>query len=413
MFYPCSTNAMATVKFELRKKQNNDGTYPLALRITKNRRSSYIYLGKSLEEKFWDQKAQRVRKSHPNSVRLNNFLLQKLSEYNDSILQIETDVNPHTVKAIRQNLESKNGISFFDQAKEYLANLKAAGKFNRRSADEPRIKRFKEFVKEKDITFNEITVPLIEQFKVHLKSTRTITDRTVVNHLIVLRTIFSRAIKAGLVDPKFYPFGQGKVKIKFPESAKIGLSEKEIKILEELDLSDEPRLHHVRNLFLFSFYFAGMRVSDVLRLRWSDIQNDRLYYTMGKNAKAGSLKLPEKVIKILNFYQRDKKSKTDLIFPELKHVKSFDNSFDVQRKISYAVKTINKFLERLREEAKIEKSLTMHIARHTFGNISGDKIPIQMLQKLYRHSSITTTIGYQANFIHKNADEALDSVIDF
>ena len=53
----------------------------------------------------------------------------------------------------------------------------------------------------------------------------------------------------------------------------------------------------------------------------------------------------------------------------------------------------------------------MHIARHTFGNISGDKIPIQMLQKLYRHSHIATTIGYQANFIFKGADEALEAVI--
>jgi hypothetical protein len=43
---------------------------------------------------------------------------------------------------------------------------------------------------------------------------------------------------------------------------------------------------------------------------------------------------------------------------------------------------------------KTDKKLTMHIARQTFGNISGEKIPIQMLQKLYRHSSITTTIGY-------------------
>lgn len=55
----------------------------------------------------------------------------------------------------------------------------------------------------------------------------------------------------------------------------------------------------------------------------------------------------------------------------------------------------------------------MHIARHTFGNISGDKIPIQLLQKLYRHSSITTTVGYQQNFIHKDADEALDAVLTF
>lgn len=55
----------------------------------------------------------------------------------------------------------------------------------------------------------------------------------------------------------------------------------------------------------------------------------------------------------------------------------------------------------------------MHIARHTFGNLSGDRIPIQLLQKLYRHTSITTTIGYQSNFINQDTDEALNSVIQF
>jgi hypothetical protein len=34
-----------------------------------------------------------------------------------------------------------------------------------------------------------------------------------------------------------------------------------------------------------------------------------------------------------------------------------------------------------------------------------------MLQKLYRHSSITTTIGYQSSLIHKDADDALDAVL--
>jgi integrase/recombinase XerD len=61
---------------------------------------------------------------------------------------------------------------------------------------------------------------------------------------------------------------------------------------------------------------------------------------------------------------------------------------------------------------KISKKLTMHIARHSFGNIAGDKIPIQMLQKLYRHSSIRTTINYQQNFMHQETDEALDKVIN-
>ena len=57
--------------------------------------------------------------------------------------------------------------------------------------------------------------------------------------------------------------------------------------------------------------------------------------------------------------------------------------------------------------------MSMHFARHSFGNISGDKIPIQMLQKLYRHSSITTTILYQSNFMQKDTDEASDKVLDF
>ncbi len=53
----------------------------------------------------------------------------------------------------------------------------------------------------------------------------------------------------------------------------------------------------------------------------------------------------------------------------------------------------------------------MHIARHTFATIAADKIPIQQLQKLYRHSDIKTTIGYQSAFIHKDADEAFDAVL--
>lgn len=34
-----------------------------------------------------------------------------------------------------------------------------------------------------------------------------------------------------------------------------------------------------------------------------------------------------------------------------------------------------------------------------------------MLQKLYSHTDIKTTIGYQASFIHKDVDEALEAVI--
>ncbi len=404
---------MASLKIVLRKKKNKDGTYPLTIRITKDRKSSFMHLGKNVEEKQWDVANQRVRKSHPNSTRLNSFLLKKLSEANDRLLEMEGQKKDISSRSIQNSLKGKVGTTFFEQARIYIENLKQSGKYNRVSSERPRIKRFEEFLKGQDISFQEITVPLLNRFAAYLKGTRSISDRTVINHLVVIRSLFSEAMKANLVDPKYYPFGKGKIKIKFPESVKIGLNEEEVKKMEEVTLPNKAYVNHARNVWLFSFYFAGMRVSDVLRLKWTDIQNDRLHYTMGKNAKTGSLKIPDKALKILQQYEGAKTKPDDMVFPDLKMLADLSDPYNVQRKIRNANYTLNEALREVRKAADIDKKITMHIARHTFGNISGERIPIQMLQKLYRHSSITTTIGYQANFIHKDADDALNAVIGF
>ena len=102
----------------------------------------------------------------------------------------------------------------------------------------------------------------------------------------------------------------------------------------------------------------------------------------------------------------------DLIFDYLKGT-DLDNSQMVSVRTQTITRNLNRHLKKVAAKLNIKKKMSMHIARHSFGNISGDKIPIQMLQKLYRHSSVTTTINYQANFINKDADDALDSVIDF
>lgn len=395
---------MATVKIVLRKKQNKDGTYPLTIRITKDRRTSFIHLGQHIKETEWDEQSQRVKKSHPNSARLNNFLLVKLAEANNKALELETASDSVSSRAVKQKVKPTTGTRFFAQAQLYLDNLVKAGKYNIYSADKSRIERFKEFLKNEDISFADITESLLNRFKAHLKATRPINERTAVNHLVTIRSIFSQAIKENAVDRKFYPFGKGKIQIKFPDTLKVGLTAEEVKKLEDVELP-LASAHHSRNLWLFSFYFAGMRVSDVLRIKWSDIQNDRLFYSMGKNGKGGSLKVPEKALGIISQYTDQKRSADDFIFPELKSIEDLNNKFLVQRQIAYSLGKIDRLLrEDIATAAKIDKKLTMHIARHTFGNISGEKIPLQMLQKLYRHTSITTTIGYQSNFIHKDAE---------
>ncbi len=406
---------MATLKIVL-KNQKKDGTYPLAIRVTKNRRPTYIFLDcNSIKESDWDAEKQRVRKSHPNSTRLNNFLIAKLAEATAHALELETQNQDVSSEAIKEKKKSantiKNKASFFKQAQVYLDNLKTSGKYNVYVTEEARVNVLREFVGgAKDISFEEINIPFLNRLKAYLKGVRNAKERTVMNYFVFIRTIYNQAIAAKIADRSGYPFGKDGISIRFPNSIKIGLTADDVKTLEALDLSDNEFHNHARNVWLFSFYFAGVRVGDVLLLKWSDFQNDRLYYSMNKNEKAGSLKLSDKALAILRQYE-GRETRHDLVFPDLTILGNLNDLYDVQRKTSYAVKKLDKALKEIAVRAKISVPLTMHIARHTFGNISGDKIPVQMLQKLYRHSSITTTIGYQANFIHKDADDALDAVI--
>jgi integrase len=132
---------------------------------------------------------------------------------------------------------------------------------------------------------------------------------------------------------------------------------------------------------------------------------------MNKNEKPLTLKIPDKANAILDFYRPDRQSNDDYIFP---YVKKADpkSKRDIYVKSRNATHLLNKFLKQIAEECGIKKNLSNHIARHSFGNIAGDAISPIMLQKLYRHSDLQTTINYQANFIHKDADDALDAVLN-
>lgn len=402
----------SSVKVTLRKKPNKQGKYPLAVRITKDRRTSYLYTGQFIDLKHWDSTERIVRKSHPNAARLNHLLLAKLSEANTKLLELQTTKEDVSSKQIKKEITAPlNKTTFKQLAENYLQEMKANGKLTRYASDKVRVDHLVRFAENNYLTFKEIDEVFLRRFMSYLKVSRKLSQRSIVNNLVVIRTLYNRAIKQGMVERKHYPFGADKIRIKFPETEKVGLTIKEIQEVEGLDNLNKQE-SHTRNVWLFSFYLAGMRVSDVLQIRWSDIYDGRLHYRMKKNDKLLTLKLPDKLLPILKQYRVDKASDTDFIFPEMKKANK-ESLQDVFAKTKTATKKFNKYLKSIAEKAKIGKKVTMHIARHSFGNIAGDKIPIQMLQKLYRHSSITTTINYQANFMHRETDDALEKVINF
>ena len=402
---------MASVKVMIRRnKMRVDGTCPIILKITNNRCLTEKFIGHAVKPEDWDEIDRIVKKTHPNSVRINHLILKKITEVSSIILDADNNDLHLTKKQIKHKVKHQNKSSFNSVAEEHLSDLLKLKKFNQHSGENPRVNHFKNFIENEDISFQNITTSLLKKFMIYLKADKNLGNRSVMNCLIVIRTIFNKAINEGLVESKNYPFGPGKIQIKLIESRKVGLNETEIKMIEEADLSSNKSQLNARNIWLTSFYLAGIRISDVIKLKWKDIYDGRLTYVMGKNNKVVSLKIPNKANEIIEFYKKDKTS--IYVFPYLKDEYAKDAKVLNSKTRSFN-SLINKQLNKLAADLKIDKKMTMHISRHSFGQIAGDKIAPQLLQKLYRHSDLKTTIGYQSNFIHKDVDGALSDVLDF
>tara|TARA_R110002095_G_scaffold104738_3_gene91702 strand:+ start:168 stop:1370 length:1203 start_codon:yes stop_codon:yes gene_type:complete len=400
---------MSSVRAVIRTKPNSQNLFPIVIRITKDRKTSFLYTGQYIKKNQWDNTKGQVKKSHPDALNINQLILKKLSKVNRGLLDAETNNKYLSSKNVKRSVISKKTNEFFEVAKVYLKKIEDRKKFHQLDIEIKRIEVFKEFLNKDKLFFDELNIELLIKFENFLLNERNLSKRTVVNYMIIIRTIFNLAITKTVTNTQFYPFGKGKYQIRFPETRKIGLNIDEIRILENINGLTNAQ-QYALDVWLISFYFAGIRVSDVLKLKWKDFLDDRLHYRMGKNNKLVSLKVPSKVLNILNKIDRNVNS--IYLFKELEDVNVADEKL-IRTRIKTATRNFNRRLEIVAEKAGIDKKISMHIARHSFGNISGDKIPIQMLQKLYRHSSVTTTILYQSNFIQKDTDDALDKVINF
>ncbi len=405
---------MASASIILYKsRQNREGKFPIGIRIIVKRKINYLFLNIHVEEAFWDNKKKQVKSSHNNALLINQLIQSKIKDVQDLIFEKESRDLFYTGKQIIEEVKGEfTGLTVFKFFDKYIEMENNAGKINSAKSDRSRLKNFKAFRKNKDLYFEELNQEMINSFVSYLSRVRQSSLRTQQNHLVLLRTIYNRAISQSIVKAKYYPFGRGKITIKMVESEKVGLNIDEIKAIENLELKIESKIWHVRNIFLISFYFAGIRISDVLRLRWGDFKDNRISYRMGKNNKIVNVAIPIKAKQILDLYIPKKKTSKLLIFPLL-NTANWEDIDDIQRKINTAIGVCNTHLKKIGKLAAIEKNISNHIARHSFGNIASDKIPISKLQKLYRHSSLTTTAIYQGNFIHQDVDEALNDVLDY
>ncbi len=421
-----------------KSKTNSDGSHPIVLRFIFDRVPKYITIC-SVPEKHWDEEKGMVKASHPNSQSINSLIKTKDAMAYDLLMEYQKGKSGLTPDKIIATMRGRKvSETFFDYFCDYVEAYKARKKHFAASAKEALAKQIWYFVNNKkeffvkkqskeekygpesifrkrsgkDLFFHEITSSFLRKFQIYLIVECGVNKRSAFNTMILIRSLYNRAIKNGVAQMDHYPFRD--FKMSMPDTEKIGLDQNEIIALENAELkSSNVYWVHAKHAWLFSFCFGGMRISDVLKCRWDSFKNGRLYYIMGKNDKPVSIEIPDRARKILDYYEPFKEENRGYIFKALKYA-NLNDPADIERAVRNEYNQYNRWIKKLAAAAGITKKLSQHIARHSFGNVAGDSISIQLLQAIYRHTDIKTTINYQQHWMNKEKlDEAIKSVVNF
>lgn len=354
----------------------------------------------------WDFANNKVKPKHRNSSRMNALLAKKASEIQDTVLEYETTNRSVTTDQLKQHIYGSKPIDFFEFAEslsnEYLKNEQISV-YN---LSQIVIKKLKNFVGNKAICLLEITPDFLEKFEAHLRTDLNNNVNTTAKNIKFIRRVFNEAYRKDLIEHHIIPFR--KYKFKTQKTERQYLTESELASIENISLTKGSKTEMYRDMFIFASYAGGIRISDVLRLRWMDFDGSHIHITMRKTKEQISIKLPNKSLSIINKYKPYKENSTSFIFPVLQGNFSKLDAEQAHRVVMNATSAINNALDKIRKELEIPKRVSFHISRHTFATRALRKgIAIDKVQKILGHTDIKETQVY-AKIVSSELDKAMD-----
>ena len=294
--------------------------------------------------------------------------------------------------------------------------------------------KVKKLLKLKELPLVDLTRDLLLKYKSCAQSAQENKTSTINADLKVIRAILNNAHAKNKI--RTMPLLKGLIVEKEPIGKK-GLNFQQLNDLYNYQPPVNSYEFHSRNLWLFSFFNAGVRIGDLLQLTWRNIFDGRLEYIMAKtennNRPVISFEIKGLAKQILGDYKGKCASDTNtVIFPLLrKEVRDLIVKYPVEERdglspkileiilkdVSAKTTLINKSLKRISQEIGLENvKLTTHIARHTYSQVANKSgVSIEDLAKLLNHASPKTTKAYEGgnrnnhlDALHKAVTESIE-----
>lgn len=391
------------------RRQKQDGTFPLILRLGHQRKTLGISLGISLKKEDWDENKRLIKKSFIGTesvARLNNYIQKKKAEAMEIIVKLSEsgELDSISIIDLRNRISKPTGqSSFYNFTDQLIHDLRKSNRIGTANSYQQTLNSLKNFSKNRELSLKEITFSFLSKYEADYFSKGNSANGLAV-YMRTIRAILNKAIKSGILEKEYYPFNS--YKIKSEPTEKRALDAVYIERIFNLDLLPGDPLFNARNYFVASYMMYGINFKDMALLEKSSIQNGRINFRREKTKKLFDIKISPQLKLILDHYAN--LSPTQYIFPIIKR----EQPHLIEKDIHWARKRYNKKLKLIAIECGIEKNLTSYVSRHSFATQAMmQDVPLNAISSMLGHSSLKTTQVYLKSLPSSILDEYNEKII--
>lgn len=381
---------MATTKLYLDKRSARaDGTYPIKLSVSHNKKTALLPLDIYVKAGDWDEKKLQVLHV-ADRKHINDFLIGRKVDADRYIRDFIPEAGRMSATELKNKIhehwhpEKVKVYTFMDHFRQFTAR-----KENKRTREiyEATMNAMQKFDKRlEQRLFEDINKRWLDNFFSFMaEKSPSVNARNI--HLRNIRAVFNDAIDDELTA--CYPFR--KVKIKPVATRKRSL---DVEVLRGILTREVPGyMQRYQDALKLIVMLIGINTIDLLTLPQDCIVGDRLEFIRAKSHRPYSIKIEPEAREIMEKY-RGREYYLDFAFIGCKNYRHFANRLNLHLK-------------------DLHPGLTTYWARHSWATIASNlDIPKETIAAALGHGGNSVTDIY-IDFDQKKVDEANRKVIDW
>ena len=406
---------MPIVKFKPRlytSEPLDNGKYPIVIQVSWRDHKPQIRrkrLNLSCFKNEWDRENHCLKDSAYAAVKKNAHIEDALVYAEQVYYELE-EWDYRLWASIYSSTSNEITFTSFvkEKIKRYLQMDKAGTAIYYREC----LHALQRFMNKQEIVFQEVNKPVLRRFEEDFIRRGFKGERTMRG----IKTLFSKAVEEEVIPMKMMPFktAYNPIGYKFSHLKKIRakqtnrikhLSDDQIEAIKNYQPPNES-YQKAKDLWLFSYYTMGVNPKDIALLRKKDIRDGEWFFNRAKTSTGyNSTPLRKECIDIIDRYYD---SNNKYIFSHILSEKYDKNDERIKKRLNCYLSNLRRRFIKMSKDMEFPGYITLYFARYSSGARALRRgVDIRALQQAYRHSSVTTTEGYEPKRIDEKIYEVL------